>query len=413
MPKLRTPRTLIGLLVLLQTSFVASAQVPLAPLQAAPLQPAPFQAAPQQTAPIQPAPSTPAAPSVSAHASTILHDKSVRVKDIAFVAGDRVNHVSGVGLVVGLSGTGGRAEQTRFVASNMLQRQGIPVQNVNTQSMSFVTVSGKIPSFARKGETILVTVSVADDSSSLRGGTLHQTVLRGLDNEIYAIAHGAIIAGGLAAGGDAANIQANHPTVGVCEALVEREIACDRIIQNGRIRWVLRNKSYETATLVANSFNTIFPRHASALDAGTIEVIIPRSFHHKVPAFVSMLGDRRVEPDLPAKVVINQKTGTVVFGQNVKISRVVFGSENIVITTQENPVASQPQPFSGGQTAVLPRTTIDIFQSDGNYQALPSGLTVGDLATALNALGVSPHTLITILTSLRTQGALQAELIIE
>ncbi|NND98999.1 MAG: flagellar basal body P-ring protein FlgI [Pirellulaceae bacterium] len=340
-------------------------------------------------------------------------DPSVRVKDITFVEGDRINHVSGEGLVFGLSGTGGKAEQTILMAANYFLRKGLQIQNVNTKNMSAVLVSGKIPAYARKGETILVTVSVADDATSLRGGTLHQTALRGIDDEIYAIAQGPIVGGGVSAQGDAASVQKNHPTVGVCEAIVEREIGCEQIVRNGRIRLVLRNKAYSTATQIANALNDVFPYHARALDSGTVEIAVPRTFQRGLPTFISMIGNLRVRPDTPARVVINQKTGTIVLGHHVKISRVVFASENIVIATNETPVASQPAPFSQGETTVLPRTSVDVVESGGTYNLWRGGLTVGDLANALNTLAVSPNTLINIMTSLRNQGALQAELIIE
>lgn len=340
-------------------------------------------------------------------------DDSVRVKDITFIEGERNNHVSGEGLVFGLSGTGGKAEQTRRMATNFFLRKGMQINTVDTKNLSAVLVSGKIPAYARKGETILVNVSVADDASSLRGGMLHQTALRGLDDEIYAIAQGPIIGGGVSAQGDAASVQKNHPTVGVCEAIVEREINCNHIGQDGRIRLVLRNKSYSTVNEITNALNDSFPRHARALDSGTVEIFVPETFSRKLPTFISMIGSLRVQPDQPARVVINQKTGTIVMGNDVKISRVLFASENIVITTVENPVTSQPAPLSAGQTTVLPRTGIDVFESGGLYNVWRGGLTVGDLANALNTLAVSPNTLINIMTSLRNQGALQAELVIE
>lgn len=340
-------------------------------------------------------------------------DPSVRIKDIAFVEGDRVNHLSGEGLVFGLSGTGGKSQQTRAMASNYYLRKGIRVGQVDTKNMSAVMVSGKIPPNARPGETILVTVSVADDATSLRGGTLNQTALRGIDDEIYAIAQGPIIGGGISAQGAAASVQKNHPTVGVCEAIVERPIPCGRIVTNGRIRMILRNKSYSTATSIVNALNRIFPGGAWALNSGTVEIRIPSTFANNVTEFISTIGNLRVEPDSVARVVINQKTGSIVIGHNVKIAPVLLASENIVIATTESPVASQPNPLAGGDTVVLPRTGIDLFESGGRYNMIPGGMTVGDLATALNSLAVSPNTLITIMTTLRNQGALKAELIIE
>ena len=340
-------------------------------------------------------------------------DPTVRIKDIAFVEGDRVNHVNGEGMVFGLSGTGGKSQQTRTMLANYYLRKGIRIPNVDTKNVSAVLVSGKIPAGAKPGETILVTVSVADDASSLRGGYLNQTMLRGIDDEVYAVAQGAIIGGGISASGDAASVQKNHPTGGVCEAIVERAVPCGRIVRNGQINLVLRNKSYSTSTEIGNALNRIFPGAAHPLDSGSVRVMIPSTFLSDVTAFISTIGNVRVQPDSHAKVVINQKTGTIVFGHAVKVAPVVFASENIVIATTETPIASQPNPLAGGRTAVLPRTGIDLFESGGTYNVMPGGMSVGDLASALNSLAVSPTTLISIMTSLRNQGALKAELIIE
>ncbi len=364
--------------------------------------------------PLPPPPAmTPGPGSTLTPLAPLRQDPSVRIKDIAFVEGDRVNHVSGEGLVFGLSGTGGKSQQTRQMLTNYYLRRGVRVGQVDTKNISAVMVSGKIPAYARPGETILVTVSVADDASSLRGGTLNQTALRGIDDEIYAIAQGAIIGGGISAEGAGANVQKNHPTVGVCEAIVERAVPCGTIVNNGSLRLVLRNKSYSTATAIGNALNRIFPGRARALDSGTVQVFIPSTFANSVTEFISTIGNLRVEPDTPARVVINQKTGSIVLGHNVKIAPVLFASENIVIATTETPIASQPNPLAGGDTVVLPRTGIDLFESGGRYNVLPGGMTVGDLATALNSLAVSPTTLISIMTTLRNQGALKAELVIE
>lgn len=369
-------------------------------------------AAPSFTAPLGTAPGTALAPAAGP-APVNAFDASVRIKDITFVEGDRVNYLNGEGLVTGLSGTGGKAQQTQLMARNLFLRKGLAIDNVDTKSMSAVFVSGKVPAYARKGEKILVTVSVADDASSLRGGNLSQTALRGIDDEIYAIAQGPVIGGGVAAQGDAASVQVNHPTVGVCEAIVEREIDCGRVVRNGRIRLVLRNKDYSTAAEIAKVLNQKYPNHAKAMDSGTVDVFVPNDMLNDLPEFISSVGDLRVRPDQPAKVVINQRTGTIVLGHQVKISRVLFASANIVISTNETPVVSQPAPLSGGDTTVVPRSSVDIFESGGTYNVWKDGVTVGDLANALNSLAVSPVTLIDIFTSLRNQGALQAELIIE
>ena len=266
--------------VLLLSNPLLYGQAPIVPVQDVELLPSPM-----ATGNGTPPPPLPDMTAASALPSPAYSPMMVRVKDITYVQGDRPNHVSGEGLVVGLSGTGGRSAQTRVVASNYFLRQGIAVDNVDTTNLSTVLVSGKIPAYARKGETILVNVSVADDASSLRGGTLHQTPLRGIDDEIYAIAQGPIIGGGVSAQGAAASVQVNHPTVGVVEAIVEREIPCARIAKNGQLQLVLRNRSYATATSIANALNTIFPSSSAALNSGTVAVNIPQSMLHNVPGF--------------------------------------------------------------------------------------------------------------------------------
>ena len=340
-------------------------------------------------------------------------DGTSRIKDLTFLEGERNNHVSGQGLVFGLSGTGGKSEQTRSMASSFFLRKGIRLNSVDTKNLSAVLVSGKIPPYARKGETIRVHVSVADDATSLRGGHLHQTILRGLDDEIYAIAQGPIVSAGVAASGAGATVQKNHPTAGYCDAIVEREIGYGHLATNGVIRLILRNKEYSTVMQITNALNLVFPECAHSLDSGTVEIRVPQTFVRSLPAFISMIGELRVSPDTPARVVINQKTGTIVVGQNVRISRVLFASENLVISTSETPIVSQPAPLSQGQTVVLPQTNIDIFESGGTYNVMRDGITVGDLAHALNTLAVSPSVMINIFLSLQNQGALQAELIIE
>ncbi|MEM8734205.1 MAG: flagellar basal body P-ring protein FlgI [Planctomycetota bacterium] len=341
-------------------------------------------------------------------------DPMVRVKDITTVEGDRFNTLTGMGLVAGLAGTGGRSEQTMRVVTNYYKRNGIPLTRADTTNMSVVVVTAKIPAFARAGEKILVDVSVLDDAASIRGGTLIQTALKGIDDEIYALAAGQIVGAGIAVQGNAASVSLNHPTVGVCEATLEREIPCSDLVRYGRMNLIVQNKSFTTATRIANAINVAFRGGlATARDKGTVEVIVPKKWVDDVTPFISMIGDLQVHPDKPAEVVINQKTGTIIAGANVKISSVVFASENIVISTSETPVASQPAPLSQGQTAILDRTQVDIFGSGGSYNVLNEGLSVGDLANALNVLGVSPNTLINIMTDLRKQGHLQAKLSIE
>ncbi len=335
-----------------------------------------------------------------------------RIKDITFPDGDRDNNVQGISLVVGLAQTGSSAAQTLVMAQNYFQQQGIAVANPATNSMSSVQVFGKIPPYARKGEKIQVTVSVVDDATSLYGGVLLKTPLRGLDGQIYAIAEGQIIGSGLSAGGQAANVQRDHPTVGTCHAIVEREICAD-FTESDRIRLLLRNKEESTAVAISNVLNIAFPNSARTLDQGAVEVMIPGSFRGRRTDFLSVIGKLEVPVDPKAIVVINQKTGTIILGQNVRISPIVFAKGSLVISTAENPVASQPAPLSEGETVVLPRTDLQVSETGGPYSRLGGGSTVGELGRALNELGFTPNLMIEMFTSLRNAGALQAELRIE
>ena len=336
-----------------------------------------------------------------------------RIKDITYPDGDRDNYVNGISLVVGLSQSGGRAEQTRIMAENYFQRNGIQVTGAETRAMSAVQVTGIIPPYAKKGERIQVTVSVVDDATSIRGGVLIKTPLRGLDGQIYAIAEGQILGGGVAAGGAAANVQRDHPTVGVCNAIVEREICADFPTSTDRIRLILRNKENSTAVSIANVLNSVFPNTSRAIDHGTVEVLMPQTFLNRRPDFLSVIGKLAVPVDPRAKVIINQKTGTIILGQNVRISPVVFAKGSLVISTAETPVASQPAPLSQGETVVLPRTELSVVESGGPYSTLGGGTTVGDLGRALNELGFTPNLMIEMFSSLQKAGVLQAELIIE
>ncbi|MEM9410767.1 MAG: flagellar basal body P-ring protein FlgI [Planctomycetota bacterium] len=374
----------------------------------------------QQLEPIQPladqttSPNQGALPPPSIPRFLPSYQLDYRIRDITFPDGDRENEISGIGLVVGLSQTGGRAAQTQVMAQNFYQRNGLNLEDgPETRAMSSVWVRASVPPYARKGEKIQVTVSVMDDATSLRGGTLIQTPLKGIDGKIYAIAQGSVLGGGVAAGGAAANVQRDHPTVGVCTAILEQEICTEPPDQQNKLRLILRNKEYTTAVSIANTLNSVFPNTAMALDHGAVEILIPPTFRNKRPSFIAAIGNLRVKVDPTAKVVINQKTGTIVMGQNVRIAPVTVANGSLVISTTETPVVSQPAPLSDGQTVVLPRTDLSVTESGGPYTPLGGTATVGDLGRALNELGFTPNMMIEMFSSLKSQGALQAELIIE
>ena len=355
--------------------------------------------------------------------------EEVRIRDLTEVEGVRTNQLVGLGLVTGLNGTGGKSPITRQLALNLIQRYGLRVDpeirarlrndtSEKTDNLSVVTVTADLPAFARNGQTIDVLVSTFDDAKNLAGGQLIMTAMKGVDGEIYAVASGAISTGGFAFSGDAAGAQKNHPTTGRIPngATIERE-TCTPIGQNGVVRMLLRQSDFETARRIALAINTEYPAHtespvvARAIDSTTIEIHVPLPHADDVPAFIGRVGNLKVIPDRPARVVINERTGTVIIGENVRLARVLITHANLSITTAESPEVSQPNPFSQGQTTVVPRTQMDVFEDKAFVNQIDRQSTVGDLATALNALGVTPRDLSSIFQQLKESGALHAELL--
>ncbi len=347
----------------------------------------------------------------------------VRIRDLTEIEGVRTNQLVGLGLVTGLNGTGGKSPITRQLAVNLIQRYGLRVDpelrarlrndtSEKTDNLSVVTVTADLPAFARNGQTIDVLVSTFDDAKNLAGGQLIMTPLKGVDGEIYAVASGAISTGGFAFSGDAAGAQKNHPTTGRIPnaATIERE-TCTPIGQNGVVRMLLRQSDFETARRIALAINVEHPAAARAIDSTTIEINVPALDVSDVPAFIGRVGNLKVIPDRPARVVINERTGTVIIGEHVRLARVLITHANLSITTAESPEVSQPNPFSQGETAVVPRTQMNILEEKAFVNQIDRQATVGDLATALNALGVTPRDLSSIFQQLKESGALHAELL--
>lgn len=337
----------------------------------------------------------------------------IRIKDITTIEGHRSNRLTGIGLVTGLKGTGGQEELTQRLAANMLQNFDIRADEIPTGSISVVAVTAEVPPFSRPGEKITATVSTLDNASGLFGGVLQNTMLKGFDGQVYAIAGGSLVLSGFSAQGDAGTITKNHDTTGKVSAQIEVPIEEEPAFPGTSYRLLLTNKDYATAHRIAKEVNKYFPGHASALDQGTVNIYFPQQYLEAKFEFVVKINELRIVPDAPARVVINQKTGTIVVGQNVRLSRIMFANENLVITTNEAPVAAQPAPFSQGQTAILPRTELTASQTGGSYNLLEQQTTVGELAGVLNRLGVSPRDMIGIFESIKASGALQAQLIIE
>jgi flagellar P-ring protein precursor FlgI len=354
----------------------------------------------------------------------------VRIKDITELDGARSNHLTGLGLVIGLEGTGSKESFTQQVAVDMLQRFYVSSQITNdgkgssvfkSGNISVVMVTAELGPFSRKGTRIDITVSTLDNATSLSGGQLVLTPLRGADNVVYAVAQGQVLVGGFSHGvssgggaaGSSATVSKNHPTVGRIPggATVECE-ARGHILTDGQIRLLLREHDFNTARAIAKAINRRFNDSAIAVDPGTVQVFVPDDFEHQLVAFMGDIGVLEVNPDTTARVIINERTGTVVAGDNVKVGRVAVTHGNLAISTSREADASQPAPFSRGKTTVLPRTQVGVAESGGPVQVLEPALTVSELARALNALGATPRDLITIFQLLKASGALHAELVV-
>jgi flagellar P-ring protein precursor FlgI len=346
----------------------------------------------------------------------------IRIKDVIDVEGVRDNALTGLGLVVGLNNTGGKSPITRRLSVNVQQNFDIRLDpeirnklrldtREKTNSLSAVIVTAHLPPFSRKGQKIDVTVSTFDDATSLFGGQLIMTPLVGADGEVYAVAEGPISVDSISVSGAAASVQKNHPTSGRITngANIEREL-CTTIAVNGRVRLLLRDPDFETATRITKAINLFMPLTSRALDPRTIELTIPPSQSSDVTGFLASVGTLRIQPDVKARVVINERTGTIAIGENVRLSRVLITHANLAIFTKESPQVSQPEPFSQGETVVAPRTDLNVVEEDRPIHEIEDTTTVGDLAQSLNALGVAPRDLGVIFQQLRDAGALHAEL---
>jgi len=341
----------------------------------------------------------------------------VRIKDIADVEGVRQNQLIGYGLVVGLNGTGDKLNNAVFTLQSlvgMLERLGVntrdQVTKLSTKNIAAVMVTAELPAFARIGGRIDVAVSSLGDATNLMGGTLLVTPLLAADGEVYGVAQGAVTTGAISARGAGAAVTRGVPTAGWIAngATVEKEIPFK--LGAGGVRLGLRNPDLTTAKRIEAAINQALGPIASALDPHTVAL----SMGGRDPiTTLAALEDLRIEPDNAAVVVIEESSGTVVMGANVRISTVAIAQGNLTIRVTETPVVSQPGPLYNGTTAVVPRTQIQIDdQHDKKLGILHGSTTLRDLVASLNALGVSPRDLISILQSIKAAGALQADLIV-
>ena len=345
---------------------------------------------------------------------------SVRIKDLVEFDGVRGNDLVGYGLVVGLNGSGDgirNAPFTEDIMSNILERLGVNItgEQFRPKNVAAVFVTATLPPFARAGSRIDVTVSAIGDAKSLLGGTLIMTPLNAADGEIYAVGQGTVIAGGATAEGDAATVTLGVPTSGVIPngARVEREIDFD-FTKLKSIRLALRTPDFTTAERIETAINGKYGRIVSRmLDSGTVVVDISATRAISPAHAIGTIENLGVQPERKAKVVVDQRSGTIVMGADVRISRVAVSQGNLTLRIQEQPVVVQPNPFSAGEAIVVPRTNASIEEESGTGLAeVEGGTSLSEVIAGLNALGVAPRDMIDILKSIKAAGALHADFIV-
>lgn len=345
--------------------------------------------------------------------------EAARLKDLADVEGVRGNQLIGYGVVVGLNGTGdGNSVQfTTKSISNMLEKMGVRVnpQDIKVKNVAAVMVTATLPPFVRPGSRISVTLSSMGDAKSLQGGTLLLTPLKGADGNVYAVAQGGVTVGGFTVEGGGDSATKNHPTVAeiASGALVERAIPFD-LFQSKRVRIVLREPDFTTMTSVVGRINRELGRPlAAALDSASVEVLIPDDLQADPIALVAKLEQIEVEQDVGARIVVNERTGTVIMGESVRIGRVALAHGNLSITIRSENQVSQPGPLSeGGTTATVTNTDVQVGEDAPGLSIVGGQVTLGEVVNALNALGATPRDLISIFQALKRAGALHADLVI-
>jgi flagellar P-ring protein precursor FlgI len=354
--------------------------------------------------------------------SLAIHADGIRVRDLVMVSGARDNQLVGYGLVVGLAGDGDKDQiYTLQSIANMLRRYGInvPAATLSAKNVAVVMVTADIPAFAKNGSRIDVTVASMGDAKSLTGGVLLQTPLLGADNKVYAVAQGALVLGGFSAGtggGGGASVQKNHPTTAqiVNGALVEHEIPTS-IVRDNTVELLLRDPGFTSAALLATAINGIFTNSARAVDTTSVQVQMPPGSDADPVGFVARLENIEVTPDTPpARIIINERTGTIVATARIHISSCAVAYGNITINVASTLDVSQPTAFSqGGTTQVTPRTSTSVTENKSSLVTLPELPTVEKVAQALNTLGATPRDMMSIFQAMKQAGALQADLIVK
>jgi flagellar P-ring protein FlgI len=345
----------------------------------------------------------------------------VRIKDVVSIKGVRDNQLIGYGLVVGLQGTGDTLQNTPFTGQSlqaMMDRMGVNVRNINlrTRNVAAVMVTADLPPFSARGTRLDITVSSMGDATSLMGGTLLMTTLAGADGQTYAVGQGPVSVTGFAAQGQGETLTQGVPTAGHISngAIIEREIV-SRMASDGPLSLELHNPDFATAVRIADAINAYAwarYRRRAAAEQSPNAVAITKPPSVGATHFIAEIGELRIEPDAPARVVIDARTGTVVIGLDTQISPVAVTQGTLTVRVTETPQVSQPNPFARGRTVVTPNTNIDA-EMGGGYVAVLGGRSLKGLVNGLNRIGVKPPTIIAILQSIKAAGALQAEIIVQ
>jgi flagellar P-ring protein precursor FlgI len=345
-----------------------------------------------------------------------------RIKDIVDIQGIRSNPLTGTGLVIGLAGTGDTTQPSAQMLANLLRDAGVVLSPsaLTGGNVAVVMVTAELGPFAREGSRIDVDVSSVADAKSLQGGMLLSTALKGLDRQVYAVAQGGISIGGWAAAGEKAAVTKNHQTVGRIPdgAIVEKEELATFVEHIAGQRYItlnLRNSDFSTVERISKAIDATYPDSAVAADAGTVTVKVPAEIPQTdIASFIDDITKAEVTVDVPAVVVINERTGTIVVGENVGVSAVAISQGSLVVKVRETARVSQPiAPFSdAGTTEVIPETVVAVEEKDAHLIPVAKAVTVSELAKVLNAIGVTPRDLIAIFNALKRAGALQAKLVI-
>jgi flagellar P-ring protein precursor FlgI len=342
------------------------------------------------------------------------------VGDIATFQGERINTIEGVGLVIGLAGTGDSSGAVNQALASLLTRQRISLtaSEITARNVAVVWVQARIGPYLKKGTNVDITVSSMNDAKSLAGGQLVQTLLRGLDHEVYATAAGPVLVGGYSAAGQAAKVSLNHVQVGRIPGggTIERELKWNVVSPQGDVGLLLREPDVRNAARVAEAVNEVFEGAAVATDSARIRVRIPKEWsgENRVTAFRARLVEIVVDPAVPSRIVLNERTGTIIAGGEISIGPVSISHGNLIISISETPEVSQPGPLApGGTTQVVPRTTVETKETATPMVRIPKGTSVSDMAAALNAVGISPRDMVVVFQMLKRAGALHAELVVE